>query len=164
MKIFYVHHAPRDKGNPPSQNDGITELGKKDADLVSLLMEEGKKYVNIKAIYASPFRRCTETAKIINNKIKVPIFEDARFNEFGSIENESWIDCQKRIIAGIKDIVYKYDDNDCVLCVTSGVNITAFISLAYKFKPSQDLPFPMVINCCPICFEINKNSFLAINE
>ncbi len=164
MKIFYIHHAPRDKGNPPTQNDGITELGKKDAELVSLLMEEGKKYVNIRAIYTSPFKRCVDTANIINSKLQVPIFEEERFNEFGSINNEPWLDCQKRIIAGIKDIVNKYDGSDCVLCVTSGVNLTAFISLAYNVKPSNDLPFPMVINCCPVCFEIDKDSFLSIGE
>lgn len=74
-------------------------------------------------------------------------------------KTETWTQCQNRIRDAIKDIVFKYDDNDIVICVTSGVNITAFIGLAYKIPPSETLPFPWVINCSPICFNIDKNSF-----
>ena len=35
MKIFYVHHALRDMGNPPTQEDGLKELGIKDANIVA---------------------------------------------------------------------------------------------------------------------------------
>jgi broad specificity phosphatase PhoE len=68
-------------------------------------------------------------------------------------------ECQKRIREAIKDIVFKYDDNDAVICVTSGVNITAFISLAFKIQPSEDFPFPWVPSCSPIAFDIDKSCF-----
>ena len=170
MKIIYVHHALREIGNPPSQDDKIQPLGIKDAETTAELLYNMSKKTNMKAIYTSPYYRCAKTAEIINKHINLPIFEDSRFNEFKqvfeAIENgvsvtksESWIECQKRIREAIKDIVFKYDDSDTVICVTSGVNITAFISLAFKIEPSNDLPFPWVPSCSPIGFEINKNCF-----
>ena len=82
MKIFYVHHALRAKGNPPSQDDGLKELGVQDAKIVAQIFEDYKQYLNIKAIYTSPYFRCKKTAEIINEKLNVPIFYEPRFNEF----------------------------------------------------------------------------------
>ena len=170
MKIIYVHHALRQIGNPPSQDDDIKPLGEKDAEIVAEILEQMLQHNNIKAIYTSPYYRCAKTAKIINSKINVPIFEEPRFNEFQKVfqvvngdkvetKTESWLDCQKRIRNSIKDIVYKYDENDTVVCVTSGVNITAFISLAFKIPASENHPFPMVPSCSPIGFNIDKSCF-----
>lgn len=39
MKIIYVHHALREKGNPPTQNDNIHPLGYKDAEIVAELLK-----------------------------------------------------------------------------------------------------------------------------
>ena len=44
-------------------------------------------------------------------------------------------------------------------CVTSEVNLTAFICAAYRIKPNSKLPFLIVSSCSPICFEINKENF-----
>ena len=172
MRIIYVHHALRDTGNPPTQNDGLKLLGIKDAEVVADILEEMGRYCNFKAIYTSPYFRCAKTAELINKKINVPIFEDARFNEFNSVfkkvngekldvNGETWLDCQLRIREAIKEIVEKYDNDkkDTVICVTSGVNITAFIGVAFKIKPSDDLPFPLVPSCSPICFDIDKSYF-----
>ena len=38
MKIIYLHHANRARGNPSTQADGITELGEKDAKLTAELL------------------------------------------------------------------------------------------------------------------------------
>ena len=170
MRIIYVHHALRKTGNPPSQNDDIESLGEKDAEIVAEILQKMTKYSKFKAIYTSPYYRCAKTAKIINKHINVPIFEEPRFNEFNAVfqvlkggksetKTETWKDCQLRIREAIKDIVYAYDNDDTVVCVTSGVNITAFIGLAFKIAPSDDLPFPLVPSCSPICFDIDKNSF-----
>ena len=170
MRIIYVHHALREKGNPPSQDDKIQPLGIKDAEIVAELFKILSEKTNLRAIYTSPYYRCAKTAEIINKHTQVPVYNEPRFNEFNNIfeviegdktiiKTETWLDCQLRIRDAIKDIVDKYDDNDTVICVTSGVNITAFISLAFKIKPSQDLPFPMVPSCSPIGFEIDKNCF-----
>lgn len=170
MRIIYVHHALRQKNNPPSQSDDIQPLGVKDAEITAELLNMMSSYSNLKAIYTSPYYRCKKTATIINKLINLPIYEDSRFNEFNNVfeavkgqigddNKESWLDCQLRIREAIKDIVYKYDDKDTVICVTSGVNITAFICLAFKIKPSNDLPFPLVPSCSPIGFDIDKSCF-----
>lgn len=170
MRIIYVHHALRQKGNPPSQDDKIQPLGLQDAEIVAELMKMMSEYSNIKAIYTSPYFRCAKTAEIINRHINVPIYEEPRFNEFNKVfdviegnktitKTESWVDCQIRIRNAIKDIVNQYDDRDTVICVTSGVNITAFISLAFKIQPNENLPFPLVPSCSPIGFDIDKNCF-----
>lgn len=172
MKIIYVHHALREIGNPPSKDDKIQPLGIKDAEntaeLLKIMSEQSK--TTFKAIYTSPYYRCAKTAEIINKHIQLPIYEEPRFNEFNKVfevikggqcfaKTETWLECQTRIRDAIKDIVNKYDDNDTVVCVTSGVNITAFISLAFKIQPSENLPFPWVPSCSPIGFEIDKSCF-----
>ena len=170
MKIVYVHHALRQKGNPPSQEDKIEPLGIRDAEVTAELLEKMSQYLNLKAIYTSPYYRCIKTAEIINKYINLPIYKDSRLNEFNNVfkvlqgdklveKTESWKDCQLRIREAIKDVVFAYDDNDAVVFVTSGVNITAFISLAFNIEPSDNLPFPLVPSCSPICFDIDKNSF-----
>lgn len=172
MKIIYVHHALRNLGNPPSQEDDIMPLGVKDAEntaeLLKTMLDNSKS--KFKAIYTSPYYRCKKTAKIINKHLNLPIYEEPRFNEFNKVfqvlqneksitKTESWLECQIRIRNAIKDIVNKYNEDDTVICVTSGVNITAFISLAFKIQPSDNLPFPWVPSCSPIGFDIDKDCF-----
>ena len=172
MKIIYVHHALRQVGNPPSQDDKIHPLGIQDAETTAELLKimSDKSKSPFKAIYTSPYYRCAKTAEIINKHLNLPIYEDPRLNEFNKVfevieggksvtKTETWLECQTRIINAIKDIVNKYDDNDTVICVTCGVNITAFISLAFKIQPNENLPFPLVPSCSPIGFDIDKNCF-----
>lgn len=172
MKIIYVHHALRDLGNPPSQQDGILPLGVKDAEVTAEILKSmsDKSKSNFKAIYTSSYYRCKKTAEILNKHINLPIYEESRFNEFNNVfeavkgekkstKTETWTECQTRIRNAIKDIVQKYDDNDVVICVTSGVNISAFIGLAYKIPVSENMPFPWVPSCSPIGFEIDKSYF-----
>ena len=159
MKIIYCHHAMRDVKDKPTQNDGLTDIGVKDANLVAEIFKIASKKENLKAIYTSPFFRCTETSKIINKHINLPIINEDRFNEFGSIENESWTDLQNRMREAIKDIVFKYNDNEAVICVTSGVNVVAFLSLVFKIEVSKDNPFIGVPSCSPLIFNITKDMF-----
>ena len=170
MKIFYLHHALRKKGNPSTQDDDIEQLGIEDAKNVSELFKMASSKIKFKAIYTSPYLRCKKTSEIVNQYINVPIYEDPRLNEFGNMvsvvqdgktvqKKETWLDCQLRLRDAIKDIVNKYDKDDAVICVTSGVNITAFISLAYKIEPDENLPCPMVPSCSLVGFEIDESCF-----
>ena len=170
MKIIYVHHALRKKGNPPTQDDKIQPLGIKDAKITAKLIKQIAKKSNICAIYTSPYYRCAKTAEIINKYAKAPIYEEAGLNEFNKtytiVENgqtitktETWIECQQRIRQALQEIVNKHQENDTVICVTSGVNIAVFISLAFKIPASETLPFPSVPSCSPIGFEIDKSCF-----
>ncbi len=172
MKIIYVHHALREIGNPPSQDDKIQPLGIKDAETTAELLKimSKKSKSKFEAIYTSPYYRCAKTAEIINKHIQLPIYEEPRFNEFNKVfevieggqcltNTETWAECQTRIREAIKEIVNKYDDNGTVICVTSGVNISAFIGLAYKIPVNEKLPFPWVPSCSPIGFDIDKSCF-----
>lgn len=156
MKIIYVHHGNRKKGNPPTQNDDLTEIGYKDCKLVAELLNNKSVKQNVKAIYTSPFFRCSKTAEIINSNLNVKIINDDRLNEFGSFKNETWLDAQKRIINCLDDIVLNFNNEDIVICVTSGVNIGAFICKAFNINPSDNTPFLGVPSCSPIIFEFKK--------
>ena len=107
MKIIYVHHALREVGNPPSQNDDIQPLGINDAENTAELLKimSDKSKSTFRAIYTSPFYRCVKTAEIINEHINLPIYEDARFNEFVKVfevlQGEKNITKTEAILQGI---------------------------------------------------------------
>ncbi len=158
MKIIYCHHAQRDQDKSKPQNlrqgEGLTPLGIEDATIYAKMLKQAN--VKLNAIYTSPFFRCVSTANIINEQLNTNIITDDRFNEFGSIENESWETCQTRIMSALKDIIKKHDNSDIVLCITSGVNIGAFICLAYGIKPDNNNPFLGITSCSPIVFDFDK--------
>ena len=150
MRIIYCHHAEREV-NPHklrSQADDITANGFKDAQLVSEALSNQK----VTAIYTSDFYRCKKTAQIINQAFGVPVYEEPRFNEVGSVEGEEWKACLERNIAAIRDILAKYNDDATIICVTSGVNLSAFICANLNQKPTNDFPFIGATNCAPIEF------------
>ncbi len=148
MKILYVHHGLRDHG----QADGLLPLGMDDARLVARLLHQSN--LNFVAIYAADNFRCRQTAELINSFINVPILTEKRLDEYRG--NETWAECQERIGEAVGDIVDKYAQSDCAICVTSGVNIAAFINLAYGLAPSENAPFITVPSCSPILFDIDK--------
>lgn len=156
MKVIYIHHANRKVIGKPCQQDDITELGNKDAELTGELLGGVKDKANIVAIFCSTFLRCTKTAKIINEKLNLPIILDERLNEFKSIENESWFECQKRIRSVIDEIVEKYNDDECVICITSGVNVAPFISKAYGLDCDESAPMIGVPSCSALVFDYKK--------
>lgn len=157
MKLIYVHHGNRKIGNPPSQDDDMTEFGYKDCELLANLFDNKDVKDRVKAIYTSQFFRCRKTAEILNKKLNVPIVEDCRLDEFKSVKNESWTDLQKRVESCIDDILQKYNDDDMAICVTSGVNIVSFINRAYNLPASENAPFLGVPCCSPIIFNLKKN-------
>ncbi|MBQ7466666.1 MAG: histidine phosphatase family protein [Clostridia bacterium] len=158
MRIIYVHHALRDGSGGLNQDNDITKLGEKDAKVQAEILSSLNK-IRYKAIYTSPYYRCKKTALILNKKLNLPIFEDERLNEFERCSKETWLDVQTRITDCLHDIVNKYEDDDVVICVTSGVNVAAFINLAYKLKPSANAPFIGVSSCSPLGFTIDKSCF-----
>lgn len=150
MKIIYCHHAQREV-NPKkarSQNDDITETGIQDAELVAEQLSD----IKLTAIYTSNFYRCKKTAQIINRAFGVPIIEEPRFNEVGSVEGEEWADAMKRNIDAIEDIQSKYNDDAIILCVASGINLSAFVCWNLDLKPNKNFPFIGAYNCSPVIF------------
>ena len=159
MKIIYIHHGNRNLGNPPSQNDDLTEIGYKDCALVAQLLETAPIGIkqNLKAIYIAPNYRCIKTAEAVNKSFNLPIIEDFRLDEFGSVKNENWVDVQNRVCNCIDDIINSFKEEDVVICITSGVNLSAFINKAYGLSSSEQAPFLGVANCCPIVFDYKKD-------
>lgn len=162
MKIIFVHHAHRAVGNPPCRDDDLTELGYEDAKLNAKLL----KQIDVKAFYTSPYFRCRRTADILNAGRNLPVFEDDRLNEFGMMkldnQKETWVDLQTRIMQTVKDIVYKYSEDDKVIVVTSGVNVVGFLNLVYGVKQSKKAPFIGIPSCSPLIFDIDKSHFKRV--
>lgn len=152
MKIVYVHHGNRKLGNPPTQDDDLTEIGYQDCENVAKLLNNSEVKKFAKAIYTSPYFRCKKTAQIINKHLNLPIIEDARLNEWNYSE-EDWTCLQNRIDDCINDILKNYKSEDMVICVTSGLNIVGFINKAYNLPSSSTAPKLKVPNCCPIIFD-----------
>ena len=155
MKIIFCHHAERKVKKKLSQEDGLTKHGKIDAKNTGKILAKHQK---VKEIYTSTHFRCKETAKILNKFFNVPITEDERFNEFTNDKQETWTGLQNRIIEALNDIVAKHDDQDTVVCVTSGVNIAGFIDFQLGLKPSEEAPFLGIISCSPIIFTYKKQN------
>ena len=154
MKVVYVHHANRQKGNPPSQKDGLTEVGLKDCEVTRELLNEANKEYKICKIYTSEYFRCTKTCELINKDIKAPVVVDSRLNEKGKEEN--WVDTQIRLHEFLDEIVEKHKEDDTVVCVTSGINLGAFVAKSLKLKPARNFPMYGVPSCSPIMFEYKK--------
>ena len=62
----------------------------------------------------------------------------------------------KRNIEAIDDIVNKYPNDSVIICVTSGVNISAFICYTYKITPSNDVPWSQAADLSLVIFNIKK--------
>ena len=156
MKIIYMHHAERDKSSDAEWGsfertfDDITEIGKKQAELLAQRLKNEK----ISAIVSSPYLRCMHTAEIINKYHNLEIKEDSRFNEIQ--KDEEWISLLKRNMEVIDEIVKSHSDDEVILCVTSGVNISAFICYTYNIVPSNDVPWSQACDISPVIFNIKK--------
>lgn len=155
MQILYVHHAERDRTNKSidRQYQDITENGIIEANLLA----EKLKQVNITAIYTSPYLRCTHTAKIINKYNNAPIYHENRFNEMKN--EETWKEFQIRHINALDEIIEKHNDDDFIICVSSGVNLSAFIYYFTKKEPSNDNPWIQALTISPVLFSTNNKVF-----
>ena len=155
MQILYVHHAERDRSNKSidRQYQDITENGIIEANLLA----EKLKQVNVTAIYTSPYRRCAHTAKIINKYNNAPIYEEDRFNEMKN--EETWKGFQIRHVNALDEITKKHNDNDFIICVSSGVNLSAFIYYFTKKEPSNDNPWIQALTISPVLFSTNNKVF-----
>ncbi len=155
MKIIYMHHAERkiskDHLNPVlRQLEDITDIGIQEAELLSKRLEKE----NITAIVTSPYLRCVHTSEIINQYHNAPIIKDERLNEME--KGEEWQTLLKRNMEAIDDIVNQYSDDDTIICMTSGVNISAFICYFYNIEPTNDVPWSQAGDISPIIFTKGK--------
>lgn len=152
MKILYVHHAERDITNKSvdRQLQDITENGIKEAKLLA----EKLKKLNITAIYTSPYLRCMHTAEIINKYNNAPIYKEERFNEMRN--GETWKEFNVRNMNAIEDIIKKHNNNDFIICVSSGVNLSAFTYYFTNTIPKENSPKIQALTTSPVLFSTDN--------
>lgn len=154
MRIIYVHHAERDRNNKnvPRQEQDITEDGIAEARLLSKKMG----FVNPTAIYTSPYLRCVHTSEILNEGVEVPIIKDERLNEYKA--SETFKEFLERNMECIDDIINKHGEDDTVLCVTSGVNLSAFMCYFNGREAHNDSPICQGLTISPVLFSTNHRA------
>lgn len=153
MNIVYIHHAERDihNKNVPRQEQDITEDGKIEAALLSKKVEN----IHPTAIYTSPYKRCVHTSEILNQKVQIPIIYDERLNEY-DFGHETFKEFLERNMNCISDIIGKYDEDDTVLCVTSGVNLSAFMCYFSGCDARGDSPRCQGLSISPVLFSTDR--------
>lgn len=145
MKIIYVHHAERDYSNKDidTQEQDITEDGIIEAELLAKKIH----LLGVTKIYSSEYIRCVHTAEILNKNLGLDIILEKRFNE--KEKSESWEEFLDRNKAAIQDIVDNGEKSDVVLCISSGVNLSAFVSYFYR----SDKAFCQALAMSPVFFK-----------
>jgi len=157
MKILYVHHADRDRSNKniDRQLQDITEKGIIEANLLAEKLNELN--INIKAIYTSPYLRCKHTAELIKKHNNTKIIEEPRFNEMHN--GETWTEFSLRNMKAIDDIIKINNNDDFIICVSSGVNLSAFVYYFNNINPNNDSPRMQAITTSPVLFTTNNQVF-----
>ncbi len=151
MQIIYMHHAEREIGDDPI-NDDITERGIKEA----LILRDRLVNKKISAIISSPYLRCRHTSEIIKGSKDIEIIYDERLNEKNKAESKS--EFLKRNIECIDEIISKYDNDACVICMTSGVNLTAFICYFYGVEVNDEISYSQAGAISPVIFTCNGSN------
>lgn len=152
MKIVYMHHADRDVRDGFNQENPITENGVKEAEILG----EMWKGTSVKAIYLGDYIRYEQTAQIINKGIEAPMIKDSRLNEHKG-KLESFETFEQRTHDFIKEVIEKHNNDDIVFCVTSGANLSKFISFFIKGENIEGFKFIQAVGICPIMFHYDKN-------
>ena len=147
MKIIYIHHAERDHSNKniPRQEQDITKDGIEEAKLLAKKLP----LITPTAIYTSPYKRCVHTADILNENTKTPVILDERLNEWNS-GTETFKEFLQRNMDCIDYITKKYNNDDVVLCVTSGVNLSAFMCYFTGVEAAADSPRCQGLTISPV--------------
>ena len=146
-----MHHADRNTKDGGSQENSITDFGVQEATVIGGML----KKVPVKTIYSGEYIRYKQTVELINKHIKAPVVVDNRLNEWSS-KTESRKTLQKRTHAFLKEVIAKHNDEDIIICMTSGVNLYYFITFFNKCKPIKGFIHAQARGVCPIFFVYKK--------
>lgn len=86
MKLYLIRHG-KTYGNTLGRYIGTTDESLCEEGVFRL---EGKIYPSVETVYASPLKRCTETAGIIYPKIPIKIIDELAECDFGDFENKNF--------------------------------------------------------------------------
>lgn len=155
MKFIYVHHAERDRSNKnvPRQEQDITERGVQEATLLEKKIND----LGVTKIYSSTYKRCLHTANILNKNKKLEIIKEERLNEWD--KNETFKYFLERNIEAIDEIKRNSNEDDVIMCITSGINLSAFVCYFTNSTPSDNSPRIQGITISPVLFSTNKQVF-----
>lgn len=151
MRIIYMHHAQRDNKGGVSQENPITELGKRESEIIAEMF----KGVSLKAIYSGEYLRYLQTVEIVKGNLDVPVKTDKRLNEWVS-KTEERKSFRNRTHSFLKEIVANHDNDDTIICMTSGVNLHEFVTFFNGNKPVEGFQIMQAVGLCPIIFYYNK--------
>jgi len=145
-----MHHAHRDRTKGKSQENPITRQGRKEAAAIGEILRIGK--VPVTCIYSGEYLRYRQTNELINKYTKAPITTDSRLNE---------IDCdvleyEKRIHNFLRDVIAKHSNKDIIICMTSGVALSCFMSYFINGKPIKGFKYAQGATVSPVIFEYDK--------
>ena len=108
MKIYFVRHGQtefnRDKRVTGHFDSLLTEEGIKEAENTARELPD-----DFDLTFSSDLTRCRQTTEILNRKLNLPVYYDARLRErnFGSFEGTSWKTFNPILLE--KDKLLQYD-------------------------------------------------------
>ena len=59
-------------------------------------------------------------------------------------------------MSALDDIIKKHNENDFIICVSSGINLSAFVHYFTKKKPSNDNTVIQAITISPVLFSTDN--------
>lgn len=91
MKVYLIRHG-QTKGNLEKRY-----VGRTDESLCKQAVEELKRYSlqRVEKIYASPMKRCIETAEILYPNRRIQIVEDFQECDFGDFEYKNYVELKE---------------------------------------------------------------------
>ena len=169
MIIMFVRHAE-------DKNDKLTKLGK----LQCKMFLKSKETVKFSKIYTSPANRCLQTAKIIQNKWKLPLEITENLNErelletaepqndhekewyenymkplYSSEKPEGCKDFLTRTFVAFKKIVNEHiEKNENVVIVAHSGILYALSAYINGIKKNKNLTWMRIGNCSKVYFEV----------
>lgn len=176
MRIVFMHHAKKDNFGEENQKPGFrnqaNRLSEDGIKELKVFREIYKKNLSFSAIYVGEFKRYKLTADIININ-NAPIYIDKRLNESGSDEEFYGIivnsDNKKEVFARhtevlrqrthefLNDIIKKHNNDENILCVSSGVNLGEFMSYFYGGDKKEGLEISYSFGLGLVVFQYYKN-------
>ncbi len=124
--IFLIRHTEKvkDKENPIVSFDGpLTDNGVTQAEEVAEYMVQHK---DIQAVFTSILKRSQQAGKIVSDKLDVPIFHSASFNEYYVRPDKENVESTTMGIARVMSKIYSISDlyDSIAIIAHSSINST----------------------------------------
>lgn len=138
MDLYIIRHG-ESQGNVGLniENPELTDLGKKQAELLALRLRN----IKFDAILSSPLKRAVQTATPLAELQKTPITVLENLYEVGAFGDESLEEVQERAKNIVREIREKYGDKENVIAFAHGTFNNHFIKAACGITSGEDFNF-----------------------